>query len=191
MDLLGCSDCEHRFYVSGLAGTNGRPCPQCGGDLIVEIFGMTSIPLDARMLDTRVGAAEEVTVVDLRQKRRTAGTHGRRIVMDLSAYFAVKSSASAVQVWVNRGIAADAALRVAAVLDGIDDGWEEHFYLPTNDVDGPSEGSKSAPVPARGHLQLVEEPSVESDPGDRDVRLTPTQNSRMRPNALDLGRAFD
>jgi hypothetical protein len=35
-----------------------------------------------------------------------------------------------VQITVDRGRAAEAPLRMATILDGIDKGWEEHFHLP-------------------------------------------------------------
>lgn len=96
----------------------------------------------------------EVAVVELRRKGRLAGRTGKRIVTGLADYFAVTANRRSVAVSVNRGVPADAALRVAAVLDGVDTGWEEHFYLPTVDAESPP-GNAQPPAPAGGHLRLV------------------------------------
>jgi hypothetical protein len=96
----------------------------------------------------------EVTVVELRRRGRHAGRTGRRIVTDLADYFAVTANGRSVEVSVDRGAPADAALRVAAVLDGVDTGWEEHFHLPTVDAESPP-GNPQPSAPARGHLRLV------------------------------------
>jgi hypothetical protein len=196
MDLLLCAECEHRFYVPGVAGFEGHPCPECGGNLAVDVYGLTSIPLDARFLDPRDGASG-VTLVDVREKSKPAGEAGKQIVVELSGYFAVKANAGSMQVSVNRGPPAEAALRVAAVLDGIDGDWEEHFYLPTADREESPERAHPASARPYGHLHLVEqadEPDSNGDRssnGDQAASLAPTRNTRMRPNALDLNRAFD
>jgi hypothetical protein len=154
MDLLACSECVCRFYVPGVAASDGHRCPQCGGDLVLAVHGMASIPLDARWLDPEVVPAPEITVVELRSKRDRTVEGGQQIVRDLAGYFPVTANGRSVEVSVNRGAASDAALRVAAVLDGVDSGWEEHFYLPTS-------GSEARPhdPPAktarRGSLHLV------------------------------------
>jgi hypothetical protein len=54
MDLLACSQCGSRFYVPGVGPSESRCCSQCGGDLVLALHGMRSIPLDARRLDGRV-----------------------------------------------------------------------------------------------------------------------------------------
>jgi len=129
---------------------------QCGGGLTLALHGMTSIPLDARWIDHRVapGDAPKVTVVDLRCKREPAGKTGKRIVKELGDYFAVRANGRSMEVSVNRGIPADAPLRVAAVLDGVDSDWEQHFYLPTTDSQDPPHDSPRRP-PRLGHLRLV------------------------------------
>jgi hypothetical protein len=158
MDLLACSECGHRFYMPGSGAMKSRWCPQCGGDLGLAQHGMTAIPLDARWLDPSLSAAgpPPVTVVELRRKAEHAGKSGKRIVRRLGDYFAVKANGRSVEVSVNRGAPAEATLRVAAVLDGVDVGWEKHFYLPTADLQGPPGDSKQRPPPrARGGLRLV------------------------------------
>ena len=112
MDLLACSQCEHRFYVPGVAAWDGRLCPECGGRLAFTEHGLGSIPLDAHWLDPRGSPAPEVTLVELRPKRQRGGKSGRRIVRRLAGYFPVKAIGRSVEVSVNRGEAADAALRV-------------------------------------------------------------------------------
>jgi hypothetical protein len=162
MDLLACSQCGHRFYVPGPDASNVRRCSQCGTDLELAEHRIASIPLDARWLDSRNVPPFEVTVVELRRKRERGGRSGKRIVDDLAGYFPVKANGRSVQVSVNRGAAADAPLRVAAVLDGVDSSWERHFYLPTADPQMASDDVR--PPPARGHLHLV-----------RSTNETPTQ----------------
>jgi hypothetical protein len=117
----------------------------------LAVHGLTSIPLDARWLDPQVAPAPEITRVELVGKRECTAEDGQRIVRGLTAYFPVTANGRSVEVSVNRGAPADAALRVAAVLDGVDGGWEEHFYLPTPGPDAPSHD-----LPARrGNLHLV------------------------------------
>lgn len=163
MDLLACTECEHRFYVPAAGSSNGHCCPQCGGGLTLAMQGMTSIPLDARWLDHRVAPADvpDVTVVDLRCKRGRAGRTGRRIVKELGDYFAVRANRGSVKVSVHRGAPVDAPLRVAAVLDGVDSNWEQHFYLPTANFCLPTADSEDPPHDSQGrphrlaHLRLV------------------------------------
>jgi hypothetical protein len=157
MDLLACSECDHRFYAPGLGSADIHCCPQCGGGLALAMHDMTSIPLDARWLDTRAGPVDrpEVTVVELRSKRDHGGKTGKRIVRDLADSFAVKANGRSGEVSVNRGVPADAALRVAAVLDGVDTDWERHFYLPTAESAGLPRDLRGLPRRRRDHLHLV------------------------------------
>jgi hypothetical protein len=156
MDLLACSECDHRFYAPGLGSADIRCCPQCGGGLALAIHDLTSIPLDARWIDPRAGPDRpEVTVVELRSKRDRGGKTGKRIVSDLADYFAVKANGQSVEVSVNRGAPDDAALRVAAVLDGVDTEWERHFYLPTSESAEPPRDLRSPARRRRNHLHLV------------------------------------
>jgi hypothetical protein len=157
MDLLACSECDHRFYAPGLGSADIRCCPQCGGGLALALHDMTSIPLDARWIDPRAGPVDgpEVTVVELRSKRGDGGKTGERIVRDLADYFTVKANGRSVEVSVNRGAPDDAALRVAAVLDGVDTDWERHFYLPTAESAGPPRDLRGPPRRGQDHLHLV------------------------------------
>ena len=157
MDLLACSECDHRFYAPGLGSADIHCCPQCGGGLALAMHDMTSIPLDARWLDTRAGPVDrpEVTVVELRSKRDHGGKTGKRIVRDLADSFAVKANGRSGEVSVNRGVPADAALRVAAVLDGVDTDCERHFYLPTAESAGLPRDLRGPPRRRRDHLHLV------------------------------------
>ena len=75
-------------------------------------------------------------MVVLRRKR--TGEIGDQIVRDLGDYFEIVPSGSAVEVSVDVGAVGPPALRVAAILDGIDEGWEEHFHLPALLIQGPS-----------------------------------------------------
>ena len=154
MDLLTCVECESRFYVAGLAASKGRSCPRCGGRFALAESHMASMPIDAHWLDPRVAPALEVTVVELCQKQKHARNRGNQIVEDLSEYFPVKADGASVKVSVNRGAADEAALRVAAILDGVDAGWEEHFYLPMTESEMPS-GWQAPMSPRRDHLRLL------------------------------------
>jgi len=157
MDLLACSECDHSFYAPGLGSAEIRFCPQCGGGLALALRDLTSIPLDACWLDPRAGPVQgpEVTVVELRSKRDHGGKTGKRIVRDLADSFAVKANGRSGEVSVNRGVPADAALRVAAVLDGVDTDWERHFYLPTAESAGLPRDLRGPPRRRRDHLHLV------------------------------------
>lgn len=157
MDLLPCSECDHSFYAPGLGSAEIRCCPQCGGGLALALRDLTSIPLDACWLDPRAGPVQgpEVTVVELRSKRDRGGKTSKRIVNDLADYFAVKANGRSVEVSVNRGASDDAALRVAAVLDGVDTNWERHFYLPTSESAEAPRDLRSPPRRRPNHLHLV------------------------------------
>jgi hypothetical protein len=167
MDLLACSSCELRYYVPGLMLAEGRRCPQCGEDLALVAHGITSIPLDAHSLEFAIEPTPQVTVVELRRKRKRASRNGRRIVSDLAHYFPVKAVGHSVRVSVNRGAGSEAALRVAAVLDGVDETWEEHFYLPTSGYGEPTDHPQLQPQlhRGRGHLRAVPDPDRSSPPG--------------------------
>jgi hypothetical protein len=167
MDLLACVECGHRFYVPGEGASDNHCCPSCGGSLDISLHGMKSIPLDARWLDPRAPAVDppEVTIVELRSKRARAGRVRKRIVKDLADYFAVRGDGDSVEVAVNRGEPAEAPLRVAAVLDGVDGGWEEHFYLPTAEPQDRHRVFRSRPPIRRGHLRLVDDDNTAAEGG--------------------------
>lgn len=156
MDLLSCDQCGHRFYTPGQATLELYLCTHCGGHLEVSRHGIASIPLDAKWLDTRIALAgpEPVTVVSLRQKHKHGGRTAKRIVKELGDYFDLSARGQSVEVSVSRGEPEAAEMRVAAILDGVESSWEQHFYLGATD---------SAPIPSeshelprrRGHLHLV------------------------------------
>ena len=75
MDLLACSECDHRFYAPGVGSADSRCCPQCGGDLGLALDRITSIPLDARWLDARVAphGAPAVTAMAEGDRIRSKG----------------------------------------------------------------------------------------------------------------------
>jgi hypothetical protein len=62
--------------------------------------------------------------------RKRAEKAGDRIVRYLADHFELTASGSAVEVSVGAAAVAPPALLVAAILDGIDERWEEHFELP-------------------------------------------------------------
>jgi hypothetical protein len=68
------------------------------------------------------------TVVKLPRRRNSEPAN--RILRELAEFFPVTLRGSSVQITVDRGRAAEAPLRMATILDGIDKGWEEHFHLP-------------------------------------------------------------
>jgi hypothetical protein len=123
---------------------------------VLSVSHLASIPIDAHWLDPGVVPTFEVTVVELCQKHRHARKRGNQIVEDLADYFPVKANGSSVKVSVNRGAAHEAALRVAAVLDGVDAGWEEHFYLPMTEAEPEMPSARQAAMsPDRDHLRLL------------------------------------
>jgi hypothetical protein len=158
MDLITCVECERRFYVAGQAASIGRNCPDCGGRFALTVSHMASIPIDAHWLDPRVVPTFEVTVVELCQKQKHARKRGTQIVEGLADYFPVQANGSSVKVSVNRGAADEAALRVAAVLDGVDPSWEEHFYLPLT-------GTEREMSPNSAHLRLLGEADEQASRG--------------------------
>jgi hypothetical protein len=164
MDLLVCSRCGRRFYL--LSGAGPAWCSHCGGNLEVALDHIASIPLDARWLDPGLAArAPGLTIVDLRRKRQRDSKSSRRIVRHLAHYFDVRGHGRSLEVMVNRGESETAALRVAAVLDGVDADWEQHFYLPTVDREESVWEPQRPLQPARNHLHLVDSPQNGAEPG--------------------------
>jgi hypothetical protein len=88
VNLVACSECDHRFYGVGVGLPERHRCPRCGGGLDLSLHDITSIPLDARWLDPAAARRDppEVTIVDLRRKRerwrREARKSGRRARRD-------------------------------------------------------------------------------------------------------------
>jgi hypothetical protein len=135
MDLFLCPACGSVFWAPSEA-SNERRCPECDARLDLSASGPTTVPLEARLLDGDWWDGSAPRMVVLRRKR--AGRIGDRIVRDLGDYFDIAPSGSAVEVSVKAAVVAPPAVLVAAVLDGIDEGWEEHFHLPVLLIQQPS-----------------------------------------------------
>ena len=71
-------------------------------------------------------------------RRKRSGEIGDGIVRDLGTYFDVTPLGSSVEISVDARAVGPPTLRVAAILDGIDGRWEEHFHLPVPLMQGPS-----------------------------------------------------
>ncbi len=127
MDLFLCPSCGSVFSAPS-EGSNTYRCPECAARLDLAPSGPTTIPREARSLDGDGWNGSAPTTVILR-RTRADGT-GDRIVRDLADHFELTSSGSAVEVSVRAAAVAPPALLVAAILDGIDERWEEHFELP-------------------------------------------------------------
>lgn len=161
MDLLACDRCGHRYYVPGTATPERRRCVHCGGQLGVSLHDIARIPLDAIWLDGELSPVERppVTVVHLQRKRKHGGWAARRIIKELGDYFDVSAEGRSVEVSVNRGSPEVAPMRVAAILDGVDSGWERHLYLvPTlvpTDSQAPPDDSDGRSRVGGGRLRLV------------------------------------
>jgi hypothetical protein len=127
MDLFLCPSCGSVFWASSESSTAYR-CPECVARLDLAVSGPTTIPREARSLDGDGWNGLAPTTVILRRKR--ADRAADRIVRDLGDHFELTASESAVEVSVGAAAVAPPALLVAAILDGIDERWEEHFHLP-------------------------------------------------------------
>ncbi len=127
MDLFLCPACGSVFWAPSEA-SNARRCPECATRLDLAVSGPTTVPLEARLLDGDWGDGSAPRMVVLRRKR--TGEIGDQIVRDLGDYFDLTPSGQAVEVSVDVEAVGPPALRVAAILDGIDERWEEHFHLP-------------------------------------------------------------
>ncbi len=62
--------------------------------------------------------------------RKRSGEIGDAIVRDLGTYFDLTPRGSSVEISVDPRAPGPPTLRVAAIMDGIDRRWEEHFHLP-------------------------------------------------------------
>jgi len=132
MNLLYCAGCRHAFTEpdGGQSGT----CVVCGGvpRLIARDVLQVS-PLRERD-DGPALAGTEATAAGVALRRRQSELRGDLILRKLSSYFQVVATDGGAQVSVDRSPPIDAPWRVAAVLDGIDQSWEEHFFLPELDA---------------------------------------------------------
>ena len=64
-------------------------------------------------------------------QRRQAGEAAAQILRNLTDYFQVVVTGPSVWIGVDRGLCGEAPLRVATVLDVIDERWDRHFGLST------------------------------------------------------------
>lgn len=127
MDLFLCPACGSAFWAP-FEASNARHCPECATRLDLAASGPTTVPLEARLLDGDWWDGSAPRMVVLRRKRTSR--IGDQIVRDLGDYFEITPSSAAVEVSVAAEAVGPPALRVAAILDGIDQRWEEHFHLP-------------------------------------------------------------
>jgi len=63
-------------------------------------------------------------------RRKNGGETAERITTSLKTYFDLRNVGSSIEILVDPEAVGPPTLRVAAILDGIDRRWEEHFHLP-------------------------------------------------------------
>jgi hypothetical protein len=133
MNLLYCADCRHAFTAPGGGDqAEGEACVLCGGPLSLlarEVIQVSPLG-NAHESRAALGMTEAVGVASVAIRCRQDDGDGGRILANLSAYFQVVTTDSGAQVCVDRGPPTDAPWRLAAILDGIDGGWEEHLFIP-------------------------------------------------------------
>ena len=71
-------------------------------------------------------------------RRKRSSEIGDAIVRDLGTYFDLTPRGSSVEISVDPRAPGPPTLRVAAIMDGIDLRWEEHFHLPVPLLQGSS-----------------------------------------------------
>jgi hypothetical protein len=133
MNLLYCADCRHAFTApQGDEEAGGEGCVLCGGPL--SLLAREVIQVSPVGNGHGSSGAEEITevvgVASVAIRCRQVDGDGDRILASLSNYFQVVTSDTGAQVCVDRGSPIDAPWRVAAILDGIDAGWEKHLFIP-------------------------------------------------------------
>jgi hypothetical protein len=142
MQLLHCQACRHAFIAPDGSDPRGAVCLLCGGalgELARDVIQVSPLEEGNESRTTGVpGEVSELTSVAIR--RRQADGDGARILADLGDYFPIVATESGAQVSVDRGPPSDAAWRVAAILDGIDAGWEQHLLIA--ELDPTENGSR-------------------------------------------------
>ena len=126
MDLLTCSSCGSVFYSTR---SGGGCCLRCGSPLDRSVSHVTSIPLAARCIDGDRPSTDPAPRRVILQ-RKNGGETAERIARSLRTYFEFTSVGSSIEILVDPEAVGPPTLRVAAILDGIDRRWEEHFHLP-------------------------------------------------------------
>ena len=131
MDLLYCADCRHAFTLSGSRAPEARTCPVCAAALRVIAPDVVQVsPLrepDAGPASVE-GPESGHSTVTLQHKHM--GRACGRVLAELTRYFRVVATDRDAEVYIDRCPPSDAAWHVAAILDGIDGDWEDHFAMP-------------------------------------------------------------
>ena len=131
MNLLYCAGCRHAFTAPDATEPEAWSCVVCGRFLRVVARDAVQVsPLMGRDEHPAVAVPAEVAITSVALRRRRSADGGAPILCRLAEYFQVVATDGGAQVCVDRGAPSDAAWRVAAILDGIDNGWEAHFFLP-------------------------------------------------------------
>jgi hypothetical protein len=132
MNLLYCTGCRHAFTAADGSEPAADVCVLCGDALselardVIQVSPMWEAS-DSRSVE---GLSEAPSVTSVAIRHRGTNGDGGRILVGLADYFQVIATDAGAQVCVDRGPPTDAPWRVAAILDGIDGGWEEHFVIP-------------------------------------------------------------
>jgi len=142
MNLQYCPGCRHAFTATDGDGAEARSCVVCGGALSMLAQDVLQVSPLGDGVENGAGEAmtEVAAVTSVAIRRRRTDGDGGQILSDLSDYFQVVATDAGAQVCVDRGPPIDAPWRVAAILDGIDGGWEEHFVIP--ELDTPETGAR-------------------------------------------------
>lgn len=132
MNLLYCPDCRHAFTApGGDEKAGGEDCVLCGGPLSLLAREVIQVsPLGDGYGNGGAEMTEVVGVASVMVRCRQINGDSDRILASLSNYFQVVTTDSGAQVCVDRGPPIDAPWRVAAILDGIDEGWQQHLFIP-------------------------------------------------------------
>lgn len=132
MDLLYCADCRHAFTVPGSRAPQARTCPICAGALrviapdVVQVSPLREPDAGPAFVE---GAESGPSTVALQRKH--TGRVCDRVLEELARYFrVVATNREEAEVHIDRCPPSGAAWHVAAVLDGIDGDWEDHFTMP-------------------------------------------------------------
>lgn len=133
MNLLYCADCRHAFTSpAGRDQAGAEDCVLCGAPLSLlarEVIQVSPLG-NGHERHGAAGMTEVVGVASVAIQCDQADGDGSRILANLNDFFTVVPTDTGAQVCVDRGRPIDAPVRLAAILDGIDGGWEEHLFIP-------------------------------------------------------------